>query len=295
MLFVKLISLVTVLRVAISVYLGRKNKGNISPYDHIVYENATPVDIVVPMYNESDVILKTLKSLSVINYSNFRVIVIDDGSTDDSLQLVERNFGQYDNFVILSQTNLGKAEALNNAISASTGEIIICIDADTLVKPNIINSFLPYFDNKDVAAVAGYVKVGNRINLITKIQNIEYVTNQNYVRSIFDSVNGILVVPGAVGAFRTSIIKQVGGYSSGTLTEDSDLTFRIIKRGFVIKNSLDAIGFTEAPATLKMFCRQRVRWIVGNLQVLTKYRNSFFLMRINFLGTLSFHILGSLI
>lgn len=234
------------------------------------------VDIIVPMFNEELVIINTITNLIKIEYNKFNIIIIDDGSSDGSLDIVTKSFREHPNIIIAHQENKGKAAALNHAIQISNSDIIVCIDADTIVQKDIIDKILPYFLDKQVAAVSGYIKVGNRTNFITTIQYIEYITHYNFERIIFETLNGIIVVPGALGAFRRSVVNEVGGYCSGLLTEDSDFTFKILCGNYIIKNATDVIGFTEAPATAKMFYRQRVRWKMGLAVVLHKYRNKLF-------------------
>lgn len=237
-------------------------------------ESMASVDIVVPMFNEEGVIVRTIQNILKINYKNYNVIVVDDGSTDQSLNLVKAHFGNHSRVKILSQTNHGKSAALNRAINLSQSEIIICIDSDTLVKSNVIQKILPFFLEENVAAVSGYVMVGNRNNVITSMQYIEYITSQNCERIAFESVNGILVVPGAIGAFRRSVVVELGGYVADTLTEDTDITLRLISRNYIVRNAPEAIGYTEAPSTIAMFFNQRVRWKVGTIQCLVKYSRS---------------------
>ena len=238
------------------------------------HELSLSVDIVVPMYNEEEIIVKTIQNILKIDYQYYNIIVVDDGSTDRSLSLVKAHFKNHGKIKILSQANQGKSAALNRAIASSHSEIVICIDSDTHVKSNIIQKILPFFEDSRVAAVSGYVMVGNRTNAITNMQYVEYITSQNCERIAFESVNGILVVPGAIGAFRRSIVVEVGGYVSDTLTEDTDITLRLISRNYIIRNATEAIGYTEAPSTISMFFNQRVRWKVGTIQCLLKYSQS---------------------
>jgi len=237
------------------------------------------VEIIIPMYNERKVILGTVRNVLCINHKNLLITIIDDGSNDGSLDLVRENFQEYSQVQILHQVNKGKSVALNYAIGNSTRDIIICIDADTLVKPNIVEKILPYFNEEKVAAVSGNIRVGNRKNLITNLQHLEYITNPNYERAVFEVLNGIMVVPGAIGAFRRSIVANIGGYTNDTLTEDSEITMKILCNDYIIRNAVDVIGYTEAPASLKTFFNQRIRWKVGTVQVLIKYRKKIFSIR----------------
>ena len=133
-----------------------------------------------------------------------------------------------------------------------------------------------HFDDPRVGAVAGNAKVGNRLNLLTKLQAVEYITSQSYERRAFGVVNSITVVPGAIGAWRKSVVLAVGGFKNDTLAEDTDLTIEILKRNFVIETEQLALGFTEAPDNLKAFFTQRFRWVYGTLQAGWKNRQIMF-------------------
>ncbi|AOM80154.1 glycosyltransferase family 2 protein [Pedobacter steynii] len=252
---------------------GYRSKNSAPIAAPIVNDDIEPVgvDIIVPMFNEEKVIIRTIEALRKIDYKKLCITIIDDGSEDDTLHLVRQHYEGLPNFNIIHQPNKGKAAALNNAIENSSHEIIICIDADTLVKPDLIDKLLPYFKDPRVAAVAGNIKVSNRSNLITQIQSTEYTTMYNYDRNLFESVNGILIIPGALGAFRREVVYSIGGYTSDTLAEDTELTLRILCNDYLIRNAADAEGYTEVPASLKMFIRQRIRWKVGTVQVLSSY------------------------
>ena len=278
MLILKIILLLYIMKIlgffVLCIVKYKKNKANNLTDDTAELYS---VDIILPMYNEEAVALKTLLNLLNISYGNFNIIVVDDGSTDNSLRLVNEKFGSHPKVKIIHQENRGKAVALSNALSVSKSDIIISIDADTLVQPDLINRFLACFEDKKVAAVAGYLKVGNRTNLLTKIQHVEYITDANNDRAIFECINGIRVIPGAVGAFRRDILLKIGGYSSDTLTEDNELTLRILCNKYIIKNAPEAVAYTEVPPNLKIFIKQRSRWKVGTTQVLYKYTKEAYL------------------
>jgi cellulose synthase/poly-beta-1,6-N-acetylglucosamine synthase-like glycosyltransferase len=237
------------------------------------------VDIILPMYNEENVIVNTLNNLLKVAYSNLSIIIVDDGSTDRSLSLVNSHFSGQPRVRILHQSNKGKSSALNNATNSSQSDIIVCIDADTIVRPDVIDIIVPYFQDPKVASVSGYVKVGNRMNLITEMQYAEYVAIQNYDRILFEPLNGILVVPGALGAFRRSAVLAVGGFTTDTLAEDCDITIRMLCSNYSIRNAASAIAYTEAPATAEMFFKQRARWTVGLIQGLVKHGRQLFEQR----------------
>lgn len=177
---------------------------------------------------------------------------------------------------VFSKPNGGKASALNFGISHTDAEYVVCIDADTKLLPNAVSLMMRHFADEDAGAVAGNVKVGNEVNILTHWQSIEYISSQNIDRNAFAYFNGITVVPGAIGAFRKQAIEDAGGFTTDTLAEDCDLTIRILRCGYNIKNENKAIAYTEAPETLKQFMKQRFRWTFGVMQTFWKNRDALF-------------------
>ncbi len=248
-------------------------------------ENYTPfLSVIVPAFNEEFVIAGTLKSLLAADYENYEIIVVDDGSQDRTGEVVRERFGQNERVQLFTQTNQGKAAALNLGLAHAKGEIIVALDADTMFPPGTIGALARRFADSQVGAVAGNAKVGNRINIVTRWQALEYITSQNMDRRAFASLNCITVVPGAVGAWRHELIDRVGGFSSDTLAEDQDLTLRIRKLGYKIGYEEDATGWTEAPDRLRLLARQRFRWAYGTLQCMWKHRDALFNRRYGALG-----------
>lgn len=251
-------------------YKYRQEKG----LDQIETPELPAVSILVPAYNEEITAIQTINSLLKINYPNFEIIFIDDGSTDDTFKLVHSAFLNNPLVRVISKPNGGKASALNLGIAEAKHDFLIGIDADTQLHPDAVMHLMRSFD-QEVGAVAGTVKVGNEVNMLTKWQSIEYITSQNMDRRAFDVLNSITVVPGAIGAFRKEAIRQAGGFTTDTLAEDCDLTMRILKAGYVVKNCAEAIAYTEAPETLSMFLKQRFRWSFGVIQSFWKNRKVF--------------------
>jgi peptidoglycan-N-acetylglucosamine deacetylase len=242
------------------------------------------VSIIVPAYNEEKVIVATINSLLATDYPYFDIIVVDDGSQDTTYSLLLENFSEAKRIRIFSKANGGKASALNYGIERSDAEIIVTLDADTLFTPETVSNLARHFMNPEIGAVAGNAKVGNRINLLTRWQALEYVTSQNLDRRAFDLMNAITVVPGAVGAWRRKAISEAGGFSNLTLAEDTDLTFAIIRNGHKVRYDDEALGFTEAPDTVKNFIKQRFRWMYGSFQAVWKHRDTWFRPRYGALG-----------
>lgn len=237
-------------------------------------EDLPPVSIIVPGYNEEVTVLQTIGSLLKTNYPVFEIIFVDDGSKDKTLEIVTAAYSNHPQVKIFTKPNGGKATALNYGIKRSTYNFAVCIDADTQLQNDAVYHLMTYFTDAEIGAVAGTVKVGNEVNLITRWQSIEYITAQNMDRRAFDLLNSITVVPGAIGAFRKDAIEEAGGFTSDTLAEDCDLTMRILKEGYIIRNCGEAIAYTEAPETIEMLVKQRFRWSFGVMQSFWKHRKA---------------------
>lgn len=232
------------------------------------------VSVVIAAYNEEKVIARTIHAVLANAYEPLDVTVVDDGSKDDTSGAVMREFADHPQVRLIRQENGGKASALNHGIREAAGEIIVALDADTIFARDTIEKLVRHFKDPIVGAVAGNVKVGNRINPLTYWQSIEYVTSQNLDRRAYSVINSVTVVPGAVGAWRREAILQAGGYTTDTMAEDMDLTWRIRRIGWRVENETDAIGYTEAPDTFGGLFRQRFRWAFGTLQSLWKHRRA---------------------
>ncbi|HKP46344.1 MAG TPA: glycosyltransferase [Pyrinomonadaceae bacterium] len=242
------------------------------------------VSVLVPAYNEELVIRNTIDSLLASEYGSYEIIVIDDGSRDRTSEVVRDSFANNERVKLLSVANAGKAAALNLGLQRSRGEIVIALDADTLFAPQTLGSLAHRFYDPKIGAVAGNAKVGNRINLVTRWQALEYITSQNMDRRAFASLNCITVVPGAVGAWRRDLLEQAGGFPGDTLAEDQDLTLRIRRLGFNIGYEENAIAWTEAPDRVRTLARQRFRWAYGTLQCMRKHLDALFRPRYGTLG-----------
>lgn len=242
----------------------------------IMLPSSHKVSIIVPGYNEELTGPKTVENLLLTDYPDIEIIFVDDGSKDNTYKNILALYGNHPRVKVFTKPNGGKASALNYGISYATGDFLVCIDADTVLKPDAVSRMLTYFSDPLVAAVAGNVKVGNRINLLTRWQSIEYITSQNFDRRAFDSLNAIMVVPGAIGAFRREAMKRVGMFATDTLAEDCDLTIRLLRAGYKIRTCNEAHAFTEVPETLEMLIKQRFRWTFGIMQTFWKHREMLF-------------------
>ncbi len=243
-----------------------------APADHPDYQ--PEVSVLIPAYNEEAAIVHTVRAALASNYPHLEIVVVDDGSVDRTGELVRREFGSDPRVRLLTQANHGKPSALNHGLAELAGEIVISIDADTVVDREAIPRLVRHFADSKVGAVAGNVKVMNRNRWITRWQALEYITSQNLEKRAFDLLNCIPVVPGAVGAWRTAVLRAHGGFSGETVAEDTDLTLTIRRNGWKIRYDEDAIGRTEVPETVDALISQRFRWTFGTLQAVWKHRDT---------------------
>ena len=234
------------------------------------------VSIIVPAYNEEINAVRSVNNLLKSTYPDFDIIFIDDGSKDKTYEIVAAAFKGNDKVKVLTKPNGGKASALNYGVMQTDAQYVLCIDADTNLAPDALSLLVRHFSDLKVGAVAGNVKVGNEVNILTRWQSIEYITSQNFDRNAFARINAITVVPGAIGVFRKKAIEEAGGFTSDTFAEDCDLTIRLLRAGYNIKNENEAIAMTEAPETMSQFLKQRFRWSFGVMQAFWKNRDALF-------------------
>ena len=232
------------------------------------------VTVLVPAYNEETVIDRCLESLIASDYPHMRIVVIDDGSSDHTAEVVARHWGGDARITLLHEENHGKWHAENFALGRVDTPIFIGVDADTVVRPDAISWLVQQFRDPTVGAVAGFVEVGNRTSFLTRCQALEYIVSQAVGRRAFEVFNGILVVPGALGGWRTEAVRKAGLYSSSTITEDADLTVAVHRAGYKVRFEDRARAFTEVPVTVGALVRQRIRWALGMLQTSWKHRHT---------------------
>lgn len=232
------------------------------------------VTIIVPAYNEGKVIDAAVERLMWMDYPYFEVLVVDDGSTDDTYEHAVRLSGLYGSKRLraITQPNAGKAMALNNGIANARGEIVVCMDGDSSLEPQSLRQAVKHFRDPTVGAVAGNVKVINRNNLLTRLQALEYIEGLGLVRTAQAFFRRINIIPGPIGMFRKDVLEEIGGYLKDTYAEDCELTLRVLLAGWKIKYEPRAIAWTEAPESAQALFKQRYRWGRGILQSIVKYR-----------------------
>ncbi|HOY30985.1 MAG TPA: glycosyltransferase [Bacteroidales bacterium] len=270
-LFIVAISTLRCIFIMILAFIDKK-KHNRKVFPEIPETELPKVSIIVPAYNEQTGIIRNLSNLRKTTYPDFEIILVDDGSQDNTYELVCNEFKDDPHFHTYRKENGGKASALNFGVERSSGTILVCIDADTQLLPSAIGFLVRHFADPRVGAVAGNVKIGNEINLLSHWQSIEYITTQNFDRRAFNLLNCITVVPGAIGAFRKQAVIDCGYYATNTMAEDCDITIQMIRKGYKVVSDSAAIAYTEAPLTANMLQRQRLRWNYGILQSFWKHR-----------------------
>jgi cellulose synthase/poly-beta-1,6-N-acetylglucosamine synthase-like glycosyltransferase/peptidoglycan/xylan/chitin deacetylase (PgdA/CDA1 family) len=243
--------------------------------------------VLIPAHNEAKVIVGAVEHILASDYPNLEVIVIDDGSTDGTSALVRAHFGADPRVGLIGMANGGKAAALNRGLAEARGSVVVALDADTYFERDAITKLVRWFEDPAVGAVAGNAKVGNRVNVITRWQALEYVTSQNLERRALASLGCITVVPGAIGAWRREALQRLGGFPVDTLAEDQDLTIAVQKAGYTVLYESTAIAWTEAPDTVKGLVEQRFRWAFGTLQCLWKHREVTLRRRYGALGLIA--------
>ena len=263
-----LLALIVALRSPIYLVLAlvRRKGAGIDPGYH------PTVTLIVPAYNEEKVIGRTLQSAIESDYPNLRIIVVDDGSTDNTANVVEKRFHDVANLTLVRQANGGKWSAIDHAIELADSSIICILDADSLIERHAVSHIVQPFKDSRVGAVAGTVEIGNPRNLLTAFQTLEYMYTQQVMRRAYEVFDGIIVVPGAIGAWRTSAVVEAGLVSGDTITEDADLTIAVHRAGYKVRYQEAAKSYTEAPVRIRDFLRQRFRWTFGMIQVSWKHK-----------------------
>lgn len=235
------------------------------------------VSIIVPAYNEAEVIQASLASLLELRYPYYEIIAVDDGSTDGTYEKMREFEGNHYGVrvQVFRKENSGKAETLNFGIRRSKASVVVCMDSDSRLTPDALRYAMNHFRDQNVGAVAGNVKVANRHNLWTKLQALEYIEGLNIVRKAQAFFRTVNVIPGPLGIFRRTAIEGVGGYDSDTFAEDFDMTVKLLAANWKINYEPKAIAYTEAPEVLLDIIKQRYRWSRGVLQALRKQKGLF--------------------
>jgi peptidoglycan-N-acetylglucosamine deacetylase len=242
------------------------------------------VSIVVPCYNEELVVENCVLSLQLQTYDRTEILLVDDGSSDGTSHLIRALAQEHENVRGFTKSNGGKASALNHGIHRAQGAIVVCMDADSMFLPDTVEQLVRSFDDPNVAAVGGNVRVANRDRAMGKHQAVEYISGLTIQRRAFSYLGCMQVISGAIGAFRKEALLAVGGYAEDTIVEDMDITVALGREGYHVVYNPEAIAYTEAPEQVGDFLKQRYRWTFGGFQVVAKHRDILFRRRYGRMG-----------
>lgn len=249
---------------------------------HILRRDPKPtvfpsISIIVPAYNEEDTIESTVRSLEKLDYPNkkLEVIVVNDGSKDRTSQLAHAVAKEFSNVRVVDKPNGGKASALNIGIDHAKGDLIACMDADSVVERDALKRMVGYFKDPQVASVTSSMKVQNRNTILARVQHAEYIMNI-FLRKMLTFLDALPVTPGPLSLYRRAVVQRLGGFEGDNLVEDMDMAFKIHEAGYKIENSVRARVWTICPATLRGVYAQRLRWYRGLIGTSLKYRHMFF-------------------
>lgn len=255
----------------------RKFKKEIAKYN-------PKVSVLIPAWNEEFGIIETIQTLLKSTHRNMELIVINDGSTDNSDKLIRDFVDSYYakkkskvgiDIIYHYKDNGGKGAALNTAIGLASGEILLSIDADCVVMPDTVKNFVRCFVDPEVKAAVGNVKIGSVKKLIGSLQYLEFLFSF-YFKKADSFMNTIYIIGGAAGAFRKEVFEKLGGYNTKNITEDIDLSVRIQGLGMKIVYVDDAIVYTEGAAEIRGLMKQRLRWKRGRFETFMENKDLFF-------------------
>jgi biofilm PGA synthesis N-glycosyltransferase PgaC len=235
-------------------------------------QNPPSISIIVPAYNEAKTIRSCIQSLQTLNYPNYDITVIDDGSTDNTYEEASQCKG----IKLIKQENQGKPSALNNGIRSSTGEIVVTVDADTTIDKDALGGIAERFaSNNKLGAVAGNVKVRPEPKIMNPIQSAEYALGINLIRKGQSVLGCVMIVPGPIAALKREAVEKVGNFSDDTFAEDFDITVKVLKLGYRVEYEERSLAYTDAPKNIEDLVKQRRRWYRGMMQVLDKYKDMY--------------------
>ena len=230
------------------------------------------ISVLVPAYNEEKSIKDTLEALLAVDYpaSKKEIIVLNDGSTDNTATIVRTFTRLHSNIILIDKQNSGKADSLNKGIARAKGELIAVVDADSYPAPDAFKKMIGHFEDPAVAAVTSRVLVKNKRGILERFQVLDYSIIA-WTRKLLDFVDSVYVTNGPLSMYRRKVVTKLGGFDTRNLTEDIEITWHILSKGYRTRMSYDAVVYTTVPTTLSVWIKQSVRWNLGGLQTVQKY------------------------
>ncbi|HJZ19160.1 MAG TPA: glycosyltransferase family 2 protein [Candidatus Nanoarchaeia archaeon] len=238
------------------------------------------VSFLVPAYNEEGNLENTVKAIIDIDYPENKkeIIIINDGSKDSTLKIAKKLEKKHSNIIVLDKKNSGKADSLNKGIEIAKGELLAVVDADSYPKRDALMKMIGHFDDNKTGAVTSRVLVKNKTNLLCRYQILDYSIIA-WTRKLLDFVDSVYVTNGPLSVYRTDYVRKIGGFDPKNVTEDIEITWHLLSKGYQTRMSYSAIVHTNVPTSLKEWIKQRVRWNLGGIQTLVKYWRDMFKKR----------------
>lgn len=243
------------------------------------------ISLIVPAYNEEEGIEGTLNCLVNLDYpkGKKKIIVVNDGSTDKTAELVKKFIKKHPEVKLIDKKNSGKADSINQALKTIDTELMAVTDADSFPEKDCLLKMVGYFEQEqNVAAVTSRVLIKNKKNILEKWQDLDY-TVIAWSRKVLDYIDSVYVTNGPLSIYRTKVVKDVGGFDTKNLTEDIEITWRLLSKGYQTKMAYGAKVYTTVPSRFMKWSNQRVRWNLGGIQTIFKYKKNI-LRGTNFFG-----------
>lgn len=244
-------------------------------FDYPKAKRKYSISVLVPAFNEENTIENTIKAIFKIKYPIEELIVLNDGSTDNTKKVVKNLLKKYPKLKLLDKPNSGKADSLNKGIKMAKGELVVVVDADSYPAEDSFEKLVGFFDDEKVGAATCVFIPRNKTKFFEKLQDMEYRMIA-FTRKLLGYVDAIYVTPGPLAMYRKKALENIGYFDEGNMTEDIEITWRLVKNDYERRMCLSTYATTTVPNNFKMWYRQRRRWTIGGIQCTTKYLNSFF-------------------
>ncbi len=250
-----------------------KNKKNL--FDYPKTDKKYTVSVLVPTYNEEKTVEDTIEKIFAIDYSIKELIVLNDGSTDKTKEIVERLLKKYPKLKLVNKENSGKGDSLNQGIKIAKGELIVVVDADSYPAKDSFKKMVGFFDDETVGATTCLIIPRNKTSFFERLQTVEYNAIA-FTRKLFDYLDAIYVTPGPLAMYRKSALDKIKGFDKKNMTEDIEITWHLTKLNYQRRMCLSTNATTTVPIKFKDWYKQRRRWNIGGLQCIAKYKKEFF-------------------
>jgi cellulose synthase/poly-beta-1,6-N-acetylglucosamine synthase-like glycosyltransferase len=250
-----------------------KNKKNL--FDSPKTNKKYSISVLVPAFNEEKTIAGTIESVFSIDYPIKELIVLNDGSSDNTKKVVEKLLKKYPKLILINKKNSGKGDSLNQGLKIAKGELVCVVDADSYPAKDSFGKLVGFFDDKEVGAATCVFVPRNKKTFFEKLQAVEYNVIA-FTRKLLGYVGAIYVTPGPLALYRKSVLEKIKGFDSKNITEDIEATWHLAYEGYRREMCLSTYATTVVPTKFKAWYKQRRRWNLGGLQCISKYKKFFF-------------------